>query len=85
MSGWRPKTGWAHERNDYFQRNSSINRWGKSRQKDYEAGADAIIESLKKEGQYVQGRVKLMLAVGQKIKDIGENGWLVFIEEVKDD
>ncbi|KKM71733.1 hypothetical protein LCGC14_1427600 [marine sediment metagenome] len=47
----------------------------------YEAGANAIIEALKNEGEYISGRVKLIPDYGQKIKDIGERGWLVFIPD----
>ena len=85
MSGWRPKR-WAHNRSEYFEHNQSVKSHHKTRQKDYEAGADAIIEALKKEGEYLHntGQSPYGYILGKSLK-LGQKGWLVFIEEAKDD
>lgn len=43
---WRPKEGWAHQRSEYFEANQPVKPYHKTRQKDYETGADAILEGL---------------------------------------
>ncbi len=40
--------GWANKRSEYFESHQEKNRWGKTRQLDYEAGADARWEALMK-------------------------------------
>lgn len=44
---WRNK-GWAHTRSEFFEVHRITNKWGKTRQFDYEAGADAMLEELGK-------------------------------------
>ena len=53
----RPKEGWATTRTKYFEQNQSLNRWGKTRQKDYEAGADALLAVLIDEGVIYYGQL----------------------------
>ena len=43
---WRPEEDWAHQRSVYFEQKQTLNRWQKTRQKDYEAGADAMLDAL---------------------------------------
>ena len=47
MKGWRPeKKEWERQRSEFFESHQQKNRWGKTRQLDYEAGADAILREL---------------------------------------
>ena len=44
---WRPnKKEWAHQRSRYFEQNQPKPSYRQTRQKDYEAGADAAIKAL---------------------------------------
>jgi len=45
---WRPDR-WARQRNDYFEDNQPKPPYYKSRQLDYEAGADAILGALRQQ------------------------------------
>ena len=42
---WRPGN-WVKERNTYFEQNQPQKPYYKTRQRDYEAGADAMLEAL---------------------------------------
>lgn len=42
---WRPSV-WAKARTEFFEAHQRKNRWGKARQIDYEAGADAMLEAI---------------------------------------
>ena len=68
---------WVKQRNIYFESHQEKNRWGKTRQLDYEAGADADREALKKQGYRISD--KTVMATAPIFKQ--GNGWLVFIEE----
>ena len=50
----------------------------------YEAGADAMLESLKKNGEYLHntGTMPYGYVLGRSLK-LGDKGWLVFIPEEK--
>ena len=78
---WRPKEDWAHQRSEYFEYNQPIK--GKSRQRDYEAGADAMLKEL------IGGRSSLMKAdisfvVGGLLRYPLIRGYWVFIPKEKD-
>lgn len=57
MENWRPKEGWAHQRSKYFESHQPKMPYGKTRQADYEAGADAMhradVEWLEKENEVI--------------------------------
>ncbi len=42
---WRPD-GWVREQSIYFERNQPVSPYYKTREKDYESGANAILEAL---------------------------------------
>ena len=44
---YRPD-GWAHKRSKFFESKQAVNRWGKTRQLDYEAGSDAMLDEFGK-------------------------------------
>ena len=46
----------------------------------FEAGADAMLEALKQEGEYVKNGGSYPCVLTRSLKK-GESGWLVFIEE----
>ena len=47
MSEWRPDNKeWVRQRNIYFQRNNLPRPYYKIRQKDFEAGAAALLDAL---------------------------------------
>ena len=79
MNSWRPD-GWDAE--DIY----ATTEWIGMEQTDLvEAGADAIVEAQKEEGQYVQntGTSPYGIALVRQLK-LGEKGWIVFIpDEVK--
>lgn len=77
MKHWRPKKGWVKERNIFFEIHQPLLPYYKTRQIDYEAGADALLEAIKGLGEYTEyGKPTI-------IKGMTENnkGWLVFIED----
>ena len=82
---WRNK-GWTRQRNRYLKQNQPLKPYYKTRQKDYEAGADAMLKSLKD-----MDGVEILVAgewykASRKLQQIAQNavdgkGRLVFIEE----
>ena len=42
IKSWRPTDGWEHKRSEFFEHNQLIPPAHQTRQKDYEAGADAM-------------------------------------------
>ena len=75
---WRPKEGW----NNPFHKTGDFEHgwmaWNEQLEfSAYEAGADAMLEALKKEGQY-WGKF-----VAKPAFNTTKIGWLVFIEETE--
>ena len=79
---WRPK-GWVNQRNRYLNQNQPPPPYYKTRQKDYEAGADAILKELKREAVYINYTGQETTSEPSVFSLVVPNkkGWLVLIEE----
>lgn len=50
---WRPdEKKWVKRRTEFFEAHPKTNRWGKTKQLDYEAGADGMLEALQKSSNF---------------------------------
>lgn len=88
MRSWRPSEGWKNPY-DYEgyavvdSDSADVAYFLEARHIAFEAGADAIIEVLKKEGWRLDGQTKIPACAPypEIILPGGMKGWLVFIEE----
>ena len=79
---WRPKEGWAHRRSEYFEQNQPVKPYRQTRQKDYEAGADTMLEALKKEELPADIKEAITRAQNDGLIDWRRpNGQVVFIPD----
>ena len=90
---WRPEESWVKERNIFFETHQPMKPYYKTRQIDYEAGADAMLGTLTKDAPYImvgdyvevecnwftEGTVRIPMRRFQ-LEHIGP-GWLVFIPD----
>ena len=72
---------WIKQRSKFFEENQQENRWGKTRQLDYETGADAMLEELKRKGQHVDRKTTITNNQNPETFYQFESGWLVFIPD----
>ena len=82
---WRPEKGWAHQRSVYFEKNQPAKPHHTTRQKDYEAGADAMLEALCTKENYMEWEDEFENLSGIQHKSF--KGWLAAIpyEETKNE
>uniref|UniRef100_A0A6M3JKL4 Uncharacterized protein n=1 Tax=viral metagenome TaxID=1070528 RepID=A0A6M3JKL4_9ZZZZ len=73
---WRPSKEWIKQRNIFLERNQPLAPHYRSRQRDYEAGADAILTYLLSSGLFTYGHHTPDIGLVDAPK---ESGYWVFI------
>lgn len=78
IKGYRPE-GWSHNRSEFLEHNQPLKPRHKTRQSDYEAGADTMLKALRETGQHGKDTDFRNPALDKE--NMGKLGTLVFIPD----